>query len=91
MSNWFEVEIDKGDTGCFLVEGEHDWHATGMGSEGEPTGCIDTWHKVTVSKYDDDQLKWVELPKDEADAFFEANKGEVMEHVIAEAEDAYGP
>ena len=88
MSNWFEVEIDKGDAGHFLVEGEHDWQATGMGPEGEPTGTVDTWEKVAVSKYDNELLKWVELPQDEADTFFEANKGEVLEHVSNEAADA---
>lgn len=84
----FEFEFEQG-SDCFMVTGQVAYEPAEYDDDGCPVRHTEVFTEVVVAKYDNEQDDYIDLPKAEADKWFEANKADISERITDMAADAY--
>lgn len=85
MYDYEYEEVEVGEN-CFYVQGSYEVQPVGCDPYGEPEGYNEVWHvPAIVAKYDDEKQDYVDLPSDEAAAWWEAHQQLVKDRVADDA------
>jgi len=83
----FEFEFEQR-SDCFMVTGLVAYVPSEYDDDGCPVRHNEVFTEVVVSKYDNERDDYIDLPKAEADKWFEANKANISERIYDMAADA---